>query len=151
MLELIKEVSTTVTELKKFIDKEKETEYAGADIATLHTKEIEDNSKFIQEHIGEFSFSCGKCHSILSSGGLPHWAIEFVNKESKTCYHIWSRQMFFAVEKGFIPLYIMAFCLETSIEGLRYTADEKGITLPAHDIFKEEEKLKELMLEFEKR
>lgn len=145
----IENIAEKMARLQIALDEQREKLHAGLDIQHLHQREIEENSKFIQEHIGEFSFRCQKCSAIVSSGGIPHWGIHYIKKGNEVGYHIWNPQMALAIKKGLLKPYLMAFFLDTSIEGLLFTAEERGEKLPDFDIKSEEERLKELLSEFE--
>lgn len=149
LLKEIKDTSERLSRLQITLDSSKAAQRAGQDVHDLHNKEIESCADFVKHNVGEFSFRCKKCKTIVSSGGLPHWAIVSVKTIDKVDYHIWSREIFTLVKEKLIPLYMMAFALQTSIEGLVYTAELRNEQLPEHDIKEEEVKLKELMIDFE--
>jgi hypothetical protein len=115
----------------------------------LHNRELAACTEFVKENAGEFSFMCKKCRTIVSTGGLPHWAITTQEKGDSVLYHIWSRELFSLVKAKKIPLHYMAFALQTSIEGLLMTAELRGEKVPEFAINEEEEKQNELLLEFE--
>jgi len=146
----IENIAEKMARLQVALDEQREKLYAGLDIQHLHQKEIEENSAWVQAHIGEFSFRCKKCDAIISSGGIPSWGIQYVKKGGEVGYHIWNPQMAQAIKKGLLQPYLMAFFLDTSIEGLLFTAEERSEKLPEFDIRAEEEKLKKLLLGFEK-
>jgi hypothetical protein len=151
LLEKIEKLSDKLSKLQKSLDDQRNAMRSGADIHDLHQREIDDNAKFVQEHVGEFSFRCKKCDTIVQSGGLPHWAFEIERGDKgEPLYHIWSTELFYAVKKGHIPLHMMAFALQTSIEGLQHTAKERGEIMPVYDILEEEKNLKEVMVKFER-
>jgi hypothetical protein len=151
LLNKIETLSDKCSKIQKALDDQRNAQRSGADIHDLHQKELEDNAKFVQEHIGEFSFRCKKCDTIVNAGGLPHWAYEVERGDKgEPIYHVWSQELFYAVKKKEIPLYMMAFSLQTSIEGLKHTAEERGVKMPEYNILEEEEKLKDLMMRFER-
>ena len=151
LLDKIEKLSDKLNKLQKALDDQRNAMRSGADIHDLHQKEIEENAQFVQEHVGEFSFRCKKCDTIVESGGLPHWAFEVERGDKgEPIYHIWSSELFHAVKKGYIPLHMMAFGLQTSIEGLQHTAEERGEIMPVYEILAEEEALKEIMGKFER-
>jgi len=150
LLGKIEGLSDKLNKLQKALDDQRNAMRSGADIHDLHQKEIEENAKFVQEHVGEFTFRCKKCDTIVSSGGLPHWAFKMERGDKgEPLYHIWSIELFHAVKMGLIPLHMMAFGLQTSIEGLKHTAEERGIKMPEYDILAEEAALKKVMMKFE--
>ena len=148
MLESIQSLTDKMSRIQSTLDNAKAASRTGQDVHDLHKKEVDAAAEFVKQHAGEFSYKCKKCHTIMIAGGLPHWAIISVEGD-EVKYHIWSRELFRLVKKGLIPLHHMAFSLQTSLEGLKYTAELRGEQLPKFDINDEETKLKELMNGFE--
>lgn len=151
-MEILKQIESLTTKQSKTqqaLDQIRDRQRSGKDIHDLHNQELEENAKFIQKNIGEFSFKCKECGAIVSSGGIPHWGIKSKKNNEGTIYHVWSTEMFWAVKNNIIPLHIMAFFLGTSIEGIILTANLRGERMPSFDIIKEESQLKELQTPFE--
>jgi len=151
ILNALKSLVTNLEKIQKSLISQRDSMRSGSDIHDLHQQEIEDNAKFVKEHIGEFSWRCKKCDTIVQSGGLPHWAFKVERDDlGDPIYHVWSSELFYAVNKGIIPLHMMAFGLQTSIEGLKETAIVRGEKMIEFDIVEEEKKLFQLMQGFEK-
>ena len=148
MLESIQTLTDKMSKIQSALDQAKEASRTGQDVHDLHKKEVDAAAEFVKQNAGEFSFKCKTCQTIVTSGGLPHWAIISV-EGNEVKYHIWSRELFRLVKKGLMPLHYMAFALHTSLEGLKYTAELRGEKLPEFDINDEETKLRELMNGFE--
>lgn len=100
-------------EKKKDVKESKEEQT----VLDLHNQTIKEAEEYIKSHIGEFSFHCQQCGAIVSSGGLPHWALQNI----KGSYHLWSPELFHLVQKQVITLEHMAYVLRTSVDGLKYT------------------------------
>jgi len=150
LLEQIKKLSKTVQDGYKGLVVAREALRSGQDVHDLHKRELDDNAKFIKDHVGEFIFRCSHCDTVVSAGGLPHWAYEMKRGDKgEPLYHIWNREIFYLVRRGVIPMHYMAFFLHTSIEGLEYTAGLRGEKFPTYDIKKEEKLLKEMNIKFE--
>lgn len=95
----------------------------GEDPLVVVEAELEAAEQWVQENIGEFQERCPGCGLMLTPPALPHWAYEPV----KTSQHgitwpVWSRELWAMVLDRTIPLWMMAFVLRTSPEGLRHTA-----------------------------
>lgn len=150
LLKNIQDFAIKISKVQDALNNAKAAQRAGEDIHDLHNKEVEACAEFVRENAGEFTFKCETCKSIINAGGLPHWAFIIDNDtKGELIYHVWSREMFYMVKKGKMPLYHMAFALQTSIEGLMATAELRGDKLPRFDINEEEEKLAGLMNGFE--
>lgn len=107
-------------------------------IATEIEKLMVESKDFIEKNIGEFQFKCPECGIMIDNCGFPHWAYEnATDEQGRNVYLIWNAQLWELV-KGIsirdkygktygyqIEPYVMALALETSIEGLIYTARKR--------------------------
>jgi hypothetical protein len=116
-------------------------------VFALHKDVVEAARKFIRENIGEFTFKC-KCGEIVSVNGVPHWALYKADKDGVPYVFVWSSQLWTLVQKNLIPVHYMAFALDTSIEGLKFTCDTRGDKWIDIDQVSEEDKLKQLQDEY---
>lgn len=143
----IEKISEKKAVIQKTLDAQRETKAKTLDIVDLHQSMIKDAENEIREHIGEHSFLCKKCGTIVNTQGLPHWAIETtVGPDGSPIYFVFSAELWYLLKEKIIPPFIMAFILRTSIEGIIYTAKERGEKdIPTMDIQEEETKLRQTM------
>jgi len=93
--------------------------------------EMAQAEDWVRAHIGEFSERCPECGVILTPPALPHWAYEKVNNDQGVPYWpVWSAELWKLVCNRTIPLWVMAYTLRTSPEGLRFTARRKRTDWP---------------------
>jgi hypothetical protein len=87
--------------------------------------------EWVESRIGEFAERCPGCGVILTPPALPHWAFEPVkNAQGVVYYPVWSSELWKLVLHRVIPLWVMAYTLRTSPEGLLFTARRKRIDWP---------------------
>lgn len=87
---------------------------------------------WVRANIGEFAERCPGCGQMLTPPALPHWAFEPAKNDQGVQYWpVWSGELWKLVVKREIPLWIMAYTLRTSPEGLRFTARRKGVAWPS--------------------
>lgn len=153
MLKIMKSIAEQITYLQKSLNETLEKFEKISNVVDLHRETLDDIEKYIQENIGEFTFRCS-CGAIVNSQGLPHWAIEKHDEPTgEKKYFIFSPELWFLYSKGLIPLAYIAFVLRTSVEGVLLTAkerNEKFLRFTGAGIVVEEEKSKQLFLEFSK-
>jgi len=113
-------------------------------VAALHRATLDEAEAYIKANIGEFSFNCTGCGTVVMTGGLPHWALV---KDMEGNWVSWSTELAELVNEGIIRIAYMAYALRTSIDAILICAKARGFsfTVPIHKVV-EEEKLKELML-----
>ena len=159
MLKEMRDISEQVGSLQKALDALREKRQQIKDVVDLHAATMKGAEEFIKTHIGEFSWKCQKCNSIVNSQGLPHFAImtEKDDQGGETIYHIFSKELWYLYQKKLIPLHYVAFILRTSPEGFLITAQKRGEwgSQPALEdvdaIEKEENELKKLYKDYETR
>lgn len=149
LLRQIQDVSRLLGELQKSMDlailRQKQVE----DVFSLHDETMKLAERDIEAHAGEHTFMCQQCGSVVDTQGLEHWAIRTtVRPGDSPIYHVFSPEMWELVRMGVMPIYVMAFCLRTSIEWVLITAKvRKEAWLPHLDekqLEAEEKKLMEL-------
>ncbi len=87
--------------------------------------------EWVLAQIGEFAERCPGCGLVLTPPALPHWAFEPTkNAQGVVYYPVWSAELWKLVLNRTIPLWIMAYTLRTSPEGLLFTARRKKIEWP---------------------
>ncbi len=154
MLKTLKAVGEQIPVLQKSLNETLEKFEKISGIADLHEETMEEINDFLQEHIGEFSFKCKTCGTVVNTQGLPHWAIERrIEPTGERTYFIFSPEMWYVCKKGVLPLHLMAFILRTSVEGVLITAKRRGEKVGKIDeaiVLQEETESKRLLLEFEK-
>lgn len=159
ILKEMRDISAQVATIQKSLDAMLEKRRQIKDVTDLHAETMKDAEAFIKSHIGEFSFNCKKCGTIVNSQGLPHFAImtEKDDSSGETIYYTFSKEIWYLYQKKLIPLQYAAFILRTSPEGFLITAKARGEygSGPALEdiniIEKEENELKKLRKEFDDR
>lgn len=111
-------------------------------------EELQRAEDWIREHIGEFAERCPGCGQPLTPPALPHWAFEPVKNDQGVLYWpVWSEELWKLVLERTIPLWVMAYTLRTSPEGLKFTARRKKLEWPAWiDVVWEERELRTRLL-----
>jgi hypothetical protein len=136
-------IKTIESELVALRDK-KEGEKS---VYAMHRDVIDEGKKFIKDNIGLFSFKCNECQTVMQIDGLPHWALYKGELQGSPYYFTWSKELWLLVQKGVIPIHLMAFVLHTSIEGLKFTCQARGedwLKLSEAELVAEEKKFKVL-------
>lgn len=145
------QVASLQTSLDGALDKRKKIK----DVVDLHDETMNTAEEFIKSHTGEFQFRCSKCSTIVNSQGLPHFAI-MTEKDDKNeiIYHVFSPELWFLYRKKLVSLYLTAFVLRTSPEGVLLTAEQRkeyGAQVLREDVKmleEEENLLKDLVKEY---
>jgi predicted O-linked N-acetylglucosamine transferase (SPINDLY family) len=128
MLKEMRDISEQVGSLQKALDALREKRQQIKDVVDLHATTMKDAEEFIRTHIGEFSWKCQKCNTIINSQGLPHFAImtEKDDQSGEIIYHIFSKELWYLFQKKLMSLHHAAFILRTSPEGFLITAQKRG-------------------------
>lgn len=95
---------------------------------------------WIWAHQGELIESCVGCGLPLTPPALPHWAYAPVETSTGPEYVVWSAELWRLVLAGTIPLWVMAYALRTSPEGLKMVARRRGETWPDEIALEAEER-----------
>jgi hypothetical protein len=154
-LKRIELVSERVGKLQELLEKSRDRKEKISDVVDLFSKTMKDAENFVKENIGEHTFRCNNCGTIVQADGLPHYAIMTETDDNKDkIYHIYSKEAAHLVKNGVIPLHVMAFILRTSPEGIIYTMKQRGedpktILSKTNSLKEEEEKLTALRGELE--
>lgn len=155
LLKEMRAISEQLASLQRTLDGLLDKRKKVKDVVDLHAETMDAAEKFIKSHIGEFSFHCSKCGTVVNSLGLPHFAI-MTEKDDKSgiVYHVFSPELWFLYRKKDIPLNYLAFVLRTSPEGILVTAEQRkecGAKVSREDMKMlevEEEALKKLIKEY---
>ena len=75
VLRIINENQERISKLEESLTKLANDNKTGVDVTSLHQTVLEEGEKFIRAHVGEFSFMCNQCNTVVMSDGLPHWAL----------------------------------------------------------------------------
>lgn len=143
MLKAVRDNSKQITSNIESMETIKKTNTV-SEISKLHQDTLDEAEKYIEEHIGEFSWACPECSTIVTAGGVPHWALV---RDRDNNYVPWSSELLELVNEGVLKLYYAAFVLRTSIEGLMIVANERGFKFKKSvNKIHEEKMLRELML-----
>lgn len=103
----------------------------GEDPVAAIDREQKIAEEWVVSRIGELAERCPGCGMILTPPALPHWAFEPVrNAQGVVYYPVWSSELWKLVLNRTIPLWVMAYTLRTSPEGLLFTARRKHIEWP---------------------
>lgn len=133
--DMIPKIEKTIVSMKEMVELSVKTK----GIHDLIESVLGESEKFIKEHVGEHSFKCGNCNSIVGTDGLPHWAIQ-----GKYKHHVFSPMGWKLFVNGKITLAQLAYILMTSPEGVVWTAQERGDKVPENiDLQTAEIELKE--------
>lgn len=114
---------------------------AGEDPLAVVEAELEAAEAWVQSRIGEHTDRCPGCGAMLIAPALPHWAYEPMMTEHGMQWPVWSPELWTMVLDHVIPLWVMAFTLRTSPEGLKYTARKRQQAWPAWIDVEDEERL----------
>jgi hypothetical protein len=150
-LKEMRAISEQVASLQRSLDATLDKRKKIKDVTDLHAETMQAAEEFIKSHVGEFTFRCGKCGTIVDTQGLPHFAIKTsIDESGEVVYHIFSSELWYLYRKQLIPLHYLAFILRTSPEGILITAEtrkEYGAKVARDDVpmlEDEESKLKAL-------
>ena len=140
---------------KIILENVREKRQKTSDVVDLFEETMNGMKDFVKKNIGEFSFRCLQCGTVVQTNGLPHFAIMTETDDRKNkIYHIYSPELAYLVREKIIPLHLMAFILRTSPEGIVYTAKEREEDIKSFldktSLEEEEKKLKEIRNVFEK-
>jgi hypothetical protein len=104
--------------------------------------------EWVRGHIGELQVRCPGCTMMLTAPALPHWAFEASKDDHGNVYWpVWSRELWMLVVDRTIALWVMAYTLRTSPEGLRLTARRRREEWPSWiEIEWEEQQLRARLL-----
>lgn len=109
--------------------------------------ELAEAEAFVRSHIGELTSKCPSCQMPLTAPELPHWAFAPTKAENgELIWPVWSAELWRLVKEGHIPIWVMAYVLRTSPEGLRFTARRRNEEWPDIDIDVEEAHLRERLI-----
>jgi hypothetical protein len=144
-----KQLKETVDQLNKLTteaQKRRDARAAGESLPKLHARYMRDARKYVEDHVGELTLSCQNCGEVLTTDGLPHWAIAFVPDEAgEIIYFKWSPEVMHHYNEGTIPLHVAAHILRTSPKALFHTAEKWKTPLKQCNIEEEEGRLKALL------
>lgn len=155
LLKEMRAISQQVASLQGALDSTLDKRKKIKDVVDLHEETMKAAEEFIKSHMGEFTFRCSKCSTIVDTQGLPHFAIKTeLDEGGEIVYHIFSHELWYLFRKQLLPLHYLAFILRTSPEGILVTAEmrkEYGAKVLREDMPTleiEEEKLKILTKEY---
>lgn len=135
---LEKRISTELRGLEQ--QKDKREPEAGDPMQTIE-RELEQAEAWVRANIGEHMSSCPSgCGQVLTIPDVPHWAFSPTQTEQGLEYPVWSPELWKMVQTGVIRLWVMAYVLRTSPEGLRITAQRRGELWPDTIILEAEER-----------
>jgi hypothetical protein len=145
LADLEEKISKGIAALEKI--RVQRTKEAGDDPLGVVEKELDEAEAFVRGRIGEHQSRCPSCTQPLLVPELPHWAFTASKDERGELYWpVWSPELWLLYRAGVIALWMVAYTLRTSPEGLRYTAQRRDEEWPKVDIDLEEALLREQLL-----
>jgi len=144
LIKPIRDTSKHITTNIAQLDAQKALATSGDDISILYRATLDQAENYIKEHIGEHTFMCSNCNTVVTASGLPHWALD---KAPDGSHLLWNQEMAEDVSAGKIELWQMARYLRTSIEAVIYCAEKRGYDFGKKFLKeRQENKLREAML-----
>ena len=149
-LKEIEKITEKKVQLQTTLDKQRENKQKTLDVVDLHYQMIDAAKKAIRNNIGEHSFRCKKCGEMVNAQGLPHWAIETkAGSDGSPVHYVFSPELWYLMKKKKLAPHVVAFILRTSVEGLLFTAKERGEeNIPTVNLDKEETDIRKIMEDF---
>jgi hypothetical protein len=129
---LYKEARDTLSEMRR----EQRSEDADQEGENLLQVALADAEKYVKANQGDFQFRCGHCGTWVQTDGLPVWMLlqdQDPKDPSRRRVHVGNGEILWLVQMGSLPLSLAAFILRTSPEGLRWTAEQRGLDLYPQD------------------
>lgn len=97
-------------------------------------RELREAEQWVHDHLGEFEARCPTCAAQLTVPALPHWAFEphhiADGPDTRQEYLVWSPELWQLVVDRTLDLWVMAYVLRVSPEGLLLTAQLRGEDWP---------------------
>jgi hypothetical protein len=112
----------------------------GEDPLAVVDRELIEAEAFVRRQQGELVEGCPNCGQPLTAPALPHWAFVPMQTRDGLEWPVWSAELWRLVLAGTIPLWVMAYALRVSPEGLRYTAERRGERWPESIVLEIEER-----------
>lgn len=140
-LEILSDVETRISAVLRDLEKNRQIreEKVDADPLKVLEQEMVEAEEWVRAHQGEFVESCKNCGQVLTPPALPHWAFEPIETARGTEWPVWSRELWGLVWERTIPLWVMAYALRTSPEGLKRIAERRGDPWPEGVVLEAEE------------
>lgn len=139
-LKLLADIDSRIASGLKDLDRAKSLRDAGQDALRVVEEELAEAEAWVQAHQGEFVERCGGCGQILTPPALPHWAFAPLETDHGREWMVWSPELWKLVLDRTIPLWVMAWALRTSPEGLKLTAKRRGEPWPDWIVMEAEER-----------
>ncbi len=140
------EFSKQISDIIAKLEKRKLTRGSEDTIPKMFERYAAESRVFIKKHIGEFSFRCKGCNTVVATDGLPHWAIQFELDESgEVTYPRWSPEVLRLYNDGVIPMHLAAYVLRTSPKALIHTAQVRDEQIRECNEMLEESELQKLL------
>jgi len=142
-----KEVTDQLSRLTSEAQKRRDAKNAGESVPKMVSRYMAEARHHIEDNIGEFTFMCKSCGEVVTTDGLPLWAVQFVkDDDGEIITYKWSPEVMKHYNDGLIPLHVAAHILRTSPKSLYHTADKWKEPLKPCNIDEEERLLRELLL-----
>ncbi|GAH43903.1 unnamed protein product, partial [marine sediment metagenome] len=141
-----KDIAQLASSMADTLEKQRIARAAGQNLPKMFGKYMSDAEHYIRKNIGEFALSCTNCKEVLTTDGLPHWAISWPKDgEGESGYYKWSPEVLGCYNKGAFEMHVAAYILRTSPRAIMHTAQVRGEQLRECDLKDEEAKLRELL------
>ena len=115
-------------------------------VAQMLEQMLDDAETHCRRNVGDIAFKCEQCGAMIDSSGYNHWAYEILKEASgKKIYLLWNPELWelingirtadvYGKERHWqIPVWMMAFILGTSVEGLMFTAQHRKMKVERFD------------------
>lgn len=142
-----KEVTDQLSRLTSEAQKRRDVKTAGENIPKMYGRYAAQARRYVEDNIGEFTFMCKGCGEVVTTDGLPLWAVQFVKgDDGEIITYKWSPEVMWHYNEGHIPLHLAAHILRTSPLSLYHTAEKWKDTLRPCNMDEEERLLNELLV-----
>lgn len=125
-LRTLQDIEKVISSSLNDLEKARQARLNDEDQLRVHEVEIDEAEAWIAKHQGEFVEQCGNCNSPLIAPSVPHWAFAPIRTSRGVEWPVWSHELWRLVKSGAIRLWVMAYVLRTSPEGLKWTCQRRG-------------------------
>lgn len=139
---LSKDIASIADSLERQMAQRKE----GRTSADIVNDYLARAKQFIKDRAGEHSIKCESCGTVVTTDGLPLWAIQYDPDDGTEAVRFkWSPEVIRLFNDEVIPMHLACYILRTSPKAIRYTQRMRGEHLRDFDEAEEEKQLAELL------
>ena len=153
-LKLLEDLQATIASNLRDLEKIRQVRnQEGAETEPLSVIEgtLDEAEAWVRAHQGELVDRCSGCGLMITPTGLPFWAYTMIQTSTGPEPVVWSPELWRLVLSGTIPVWIMAYALRTSPEGLRHSARRRGEPWPETIVLEVEEQALRAILDVQDR